>query len=61
MKTKEELDALKAEVEMLNMKLRELTPDELALVVGGKCDTASVQKNKFGQFELHYYTVKKDQ
>ena len=36
MKTKEELNALKAEVENLNKKLRELTPDELKLVVGGE-------------------------
>ena len=35
MKTKEELNALKNEVETLNKKLAELTEEELALVVGG--------------------------
>ena len=35
MKTKEELNALKKEVEALNKKLRELTDDELRVVVGG--------------------------
>ena len=35
MKTKEELNALKEEVEALNMKLAELTEDELNQVAGG--------------------------
>ena len=35
MKTKEELNALKKEVEALNGKLRELTDEEMAQVVGG--------------------------
>ena len=35
MKTKEELNALKEEVETLNKKLHELTDDELAQVCGG--------------------------
>ena len=35
MKTKEELNALKEEVEALNKKLAELTEDELAQVSGG--------------------------
>ena len=35
MKTKEELNALKEEVEALNKKRRELTEDELAQVLGG--------------------------
>ncbi len=35
MKTKEELTALKEEVETLNRKLRELTDEELAQVTGG--------------------------
>ncbi|MDO5445957.1 MAG: hypothetical protein Q4F31_10105 [Eubacteriales bacterium] len=35
MKTKEELTALKEEVETLNKKLSELTDDELTLVTGG--------------------------
>ena len=36
MKTKEELNALKEEVETLNKKLHELTEEELAQVSGGK-------------------------
>ena len=35
MKTKEELSALKEEVETLSAKLRELTDDELSEVTGG--------------------------
>ena len=35
MKTKEELNALKEEVETLNKKLSELTDEELAQVAGG--------------------------
>ena len=35
MKTPEELNALKEEVEAVNEKLRELTEDELAQVSGG--------------------------
>ena len=35
MKTKEELNALKEEVETLNKKLAELSEDELAEVAGG--------------------------
>ena len=35
MKTKEELDALKEEVEAVNEKLSELTPEEIAQVTGG--------------------------
>lgn len=35
MKTKEELNALKEEVETLSKKLAELTEDELAQVTGG--------------------------
>ena len=36
MKTKEELNALKEEVETLNQKLAELTEEELAQVSGGR-------------------------
>ena len=36
MKTKEELNALKEEVETLNKKLAELSEDELAQVAGGE-------------------------
>lgn len=38
MKTKEELSALKAEVENLNKKLTELSEEELAQVEGGGYD-----------------------
>ena len=41
MKTKEELDELKEEVEALNEKLHELTEEELAQVVGGSGDFPS--------------------
>ena len=36
MKTKEELNALKEEVNSVNEKLKELTPEELEQVNGGK-------------------------
>ena len=42
MKTKEELNALKEEVENLNKKLHELTEEELAEVSGG-WDVLSVE------------------
>ena len=38
MKTKEELNALKEEVETLNKKLAELTDEELAQVAGGSVE-----------------------
>ena len=38
MKTKEELNALKNEVEALNKKLAELSEDEMKEVVGGGLD-----------------------
>ena len=38
MKTKEELNALKEEVETLNKKLHELTEEELAQVAGGRTE-----------------------
>ncbi len=38
MKTKEELNALKEEVETLNRKLNELTDEGLAQVAGGGAD-----------------------
>ena len=40
MKSKEELDTLKEEVEAVNEKLQELTPEEIAQVSGG-LDSAS--------------------
>ena len=38
MKTKEELNAIKEEVEALNKKLAELTEEELSQVSGGEMD-----------------------
>ena len=40
MKTKEELNALKEEVETLNKKLQELSEDELQQVSGGRYEEA---------------------
>ena len=61
MKTKEELNALKEEVETVKKKLSELTEDELRLVVGGTgveffCDDKSADK----EFHLYDGTVKKE-
>ena len=56
MKTKEELDTLKEEVETLNKKLSELTEDELAQVAGGAginvLDDAADQKIIIGPYEF---------
>ena len=51
MKTPEELNALKEEVETLNKKLHELTPEELAQISGGripadKYDSESLRRLK---------------
>ena len=43
MKTKEELNALKKEVETLNKKLAELTEEELAQVSGGEFVRPSIE------------------
>lgn len=40
MKTKDELNTLKAEVETLNRKLQELTEEELEQVTGGSVNLA---------------------
>ena len=48
MKTKEELNALKEEVETLNKKLHELTDEELEQVSGGnsdQCDGCEYNRN----------------
>ena len=42
MKTKEELNALKEEVETVNEKLHELTDEELAQVSGGVLSVANL-------------------
>ena len=36
-KSKEELNKIKEEVEAVNEKLQELTPEEIAQVTGGAC------------------------
>ena len=41
-KSKEELEVLKKEVEELNEKIRELTPEELEQVNGGTKNPASI-------------------
>ena len=41
MKSKEELNALKEEVETVNEKLAELTPEEIAQVSGGRASHIS--------------------
>ena len=48
MKTKEELNALKEEVETLNKKLAELTDEELAQVAGGAAGTVKAFNNENG-------------
>ena len=51
MKTKEELNALKEEVETLNKKLLELTEEELAQVTGGaKPDPERFRKKVEGTY-----------
>ena len=46
MKTKEELNALKEEVETLNAKLAELTDEELEQVTGGEAIKAPLNMTK---------------
>ena len=48
MKTKEELNALKEEVEALNKKLAELTDEEFAQVSGGATGTVKAFNNENG-------------
>ena len=48
MKTKEELNALKAEAEALNAKLCELTGDELAQVSGGLTAEPGLHRTMLG-------------
>ena len=49
MKSKEELNELKEEIESVNKKLLELTPEELAQVTGG---TNSEHLAKYGYIAL---------
>ena len=44
MKTKEELNALKEEVEAVNEKLAELTPEEIAQVTGGMREVIEIHR-----------------
>ena len=44
-KTKEELNKIKEEVEAVNEKLQELTPEEIAQVTGGKDLFPGFEKN----------------
>ena len=46
MKTKEELNVLKNEVEVLNTKLHELTEDEVSKVTGGMGNETPDTKNE---------------
>ena len=46
MKTVEELNALKEEVETLNKKLAELTEEELKQVIGGQQYDINIYKNE---------------
>ena len=55
MKTKEELNALKEEVETVSEKLRELTEEELAEVTGGVFLENSRNDVKEYSDELQYY------
>ena len=48
MKTKEELNALKNEVEVLNQKLSALTEEELEQVTGGAAGTVKAFNNENG-------------
>ena len=71
MKTKEELNALKDEVEALNKKLAELTDEKLAEIMGGwSCvggilgisDSSNITIPGFkpGKTDVHIYKVEKD-
>ena len=63
-KTKEELNALKEEVESVNEKIRELTPEELEQVTGGIAQRGAVAvavgaKLAFAGFESSSEAIKK--
>lgn len=61
MKTREELNALKSEVETLKGKLRELSEDELRLVAGGT-EVGFFFDDQSGDKEFHLYdgTLERD-
>ena len=48
MKTKEELNKLKEEVETVNEKLQELTEEELEMVTGGFWGLVEILEDKSG-------------
>ena len=54
MKTPEELNALKEEVEALNKKLAELTEDELAEATGGQRNAPSIPQWNGGSVRCPY-------
>ena len=54
MKTKEELNALKNEVETLNKKLSGLTEDELKQVVGGAVpEIPGIERHHYGHVGVY--------
>ena len=57
MKTKEELNALKEEVEAVNEKLAELTPEEIAQITGGGVRPGRIKfdvEHKHGPVAIEY-------
>ena len=58
MKSKEELNALKEEIETLNKKLHELTEEELAQVSGGNTGTCYYECNHPGSY-VNWHTGSK--
>ena len=55
MKTKEELNALKEEVETLNEKLHELTDEELEQVTGGAYNNGLIEYTDIGDYTYPGY------
>ena len=58
MKTKEELNAIKEEVEALSKKLAELSEEELAQVVGGVAGLSGAPKKKGDNPYSDYFEIK---
>ena len=52
-KSKEELNEIKEEVEVLNNKLQELTDEELAQVTGG-CMEGGIRRDSSGSFRGYH-------
>ena len=52
MKTKEELNAIKEDVETLNKKLKELTDEELKQVTGGITEQELIEIAKKAQIDI---------